>query len=52
MAIGFCNSRVLDSSGIDAIDKLSKLTQECRQSFHLAKYCTYEIYDQKNKKEQ
>lgn len=55
--LDFSHTRVMDSSGIDAIDKLTKryleagkvlklthLSPDCKNALHLArKYCTYEI---------
>lgn len=57
--IDFTNTRVMDSSGIEAIDKLSKkyielgkaiklrhLSQDCKKALSNAqKYCTYELDD-------
>lgn len=59
VVIDFSNARVMDSSGVDAIDKLTKryidlnktlklrhLSEDCKNALHLAKkYCTYEIDD-------
>ncbi|MCE3038512.1 SulP family inorganic anion transporter [Helicobacter anatolicus] len=59
VVIDFSEARVMDSSGVDAIDKLTKkyldmhkslklrhLSEDCKDALRLAKkYCTYEIDD-------